>query len=448
MYLITIEGGDGSGKGLATKVVSEVMRKEFPFVSVSVTGEPRRDHPLGRLAIDSVRRKTTTPENEAGLFAADRVDHSHGWILPKLEAGIGVVSERNIHSSLVYQGIVGGLGINRVAHMNSAALVPDLCIWVDCDPGVALSRIKSGTLRAHSDKEEYFETSVLQEKIREGYKKLLSGEVEMPTPFDMGAIIGPVLNEGSEEDFRMKLKSLIRNFMHSKPEPVNVRSEEVDKNLVRSLIKSSRGQSTLEGLGVKPTVREDDWLCGEAPWRVLKDFQANHSQVIGNSPDSERIDVPKHVLSHSISSICGTLSLMRSADIRELRRSLGPVRSVSERHTQTIVSYLNRKLGCIHQHKSLIGREAPRSQMKEEYRPFGRLAISIWPLKEALIKWQKKNPRTHLRFAMGQIVKSGNYDSAINSTIERISILGSGSSKFEAPTSELELISWWSHSSG
>ena len=68
MYLITIEGGDGSGKGLATKVVSEVMRKEFPFVSVSVTGEPRRDHPLGRLAIDSVRRKTTTSENEAGLF--------------------------------------------------------------------------------------------------------------------------------------------------------------------------------------------------------------------------------------------------------------------------------------------------------------------------------------------------------------------------------------------
>ena len=156
MYLITIEGGDGSGKGLATKVVSEVMRKEFPFVSVSITGEPRRDHPLGRLAIDSVRRKTTSPEREAGLFAADRVDHSHGWILPRLESGIGVVSERNIHSSLVYQGIVGQLGIEKVAHMNSAALVPDLCIWVDCNPKVALDRIKSGTLRAHSDKEEYF----------------------------------------------------------------------------------------------------------------------------------------------------------------------------------------------------------------------------------------------------------------------------------------------------
>ena len=98
MYLITIEGGDGSGKGLATKVVAEVLEREFCFTSVEVTGEPRRDHPLGRLAIDSVRQQTHTPEQEAGLFAADRVDHSHGWILPRLEEGRIVVSERNVHS--------------------------------------------------------------------------------------------------------------------------------------------------------------------------------------------------------------------------------------------------------------------------------------------------------------------------------------------------------------
>ena len=67
-----------------------------------------------------------TPEGEAGLFAADRLDHSHGWILPYLKEGSSVVSERNIHSSLVYQGIVGNLGLERVAHMNSAALIPDL----------------------------------------------------------------------------------------------------------------------------------------------------------------------------------------------------------------------------------------------------------------------------------------------------------------------------------
>ncbi|MEE2625580.1 MAG: thymidylate kinase, partial [Candidatus Thermoplasmatota archaeon] len=104
MYLFTIEGGDGSGKGLATKIVSEVLEREFAFSSVETTSEPRREHPLGRLAIESVRKRSMTPEQEAGLFAADRLDHSHGWILPRLLEGRAVVSERNIHSSLVYQG--------------------------------------------------------------------------------------------------------------------------------------------------------------------------------------------------------------------------------------------------------------------------------------------------------------------------------------------------------
>ena len=199
MYLFTIEGGDGSGKGLATKIVSEVLEREFTFSSVEVTSEPRREHPLGRLAINSVSKRLMTPEQEAGLFAADRLDHSHGWILPRLLEGRAVVSERNIHSSLVYQGIVGAIGISRVAHMNAAALVPDLCIWVDCEPDLAMRRIRNETLRGVSNKEEYFETSEFQGRIREGYRSLLSGDMEMPTPFDMGAILGPISNEGSEQ---------------------------------------------------------------------------------------------------------------------------------------------------------------------------------------------------------------------------------------------------------
>ena len=50
MYLITLEGGDGSGKGTATKMVAEILRQEGSFTSTQVTAEPRRTHPLGRLA--------------------------------------------------------------------------------------------------------------------------------------------------------------------------------------------------------------------------------------------------------------------------------------------------------------------------------------------------------------------------------------------------------------
>ena len=64
MYLISVEGGDGSGKGLATKIVGEILEKEFTFTSVEKTGEPRRDHPLGRLAIDSVKMQSLKPEEK------------------------------------------------------------------------------------------------------------------------------------------------------------------------------------------------------------------------------------------------------------------------------------------------------------------------------------------------------------------------------------------------
>lgn len=443
MYLITIEGGDGSGKGLATKIVSEVLQKEFSFTSVEVTGEPRREHPLGRLAIDAVRKRKMPPEEEAGLFAADRVDHSHGWILPRLEEGKAVVSERNIHSSLVYQGIVGGAGVERVANMNSAALVPDLCIWVDCNPEVAMKRIQSGTLRALSDKEEYFETTDLQRRIRQGYASLLSGEIEMPTPFDMGALIGPILNEGTEAEFRVELTRRIRRFIHNRHQPLNVDVETVERHLIRRLLRTRKGQTTLSGIGVEPYGSSQDWLGGFAPWRILRDAQKEHSSVLGNLAKDSRVDISRSIFSHSMSSVCGTLSLVPSADISELRAALGPVRTVSERHTQRIVKYLHEHTDWVHKHKSLLGRDAPRSLLRQRYRAVGMTMLAIWPLKEAIRKWMEDNPTTHLRYSMGQIVRSGQYPSAINDTLARISLLGPGVDGGSAPAGPSGLVTWW-----
>ena len=443
MYLITVEGGDGSGKGLATKVISEVLDKEFSFTSVEATGEPRREHPLGRLAIESVRKQTMTPEQEAGLFAADRVDHSHGWILPRLEEGRAVVSERNIHSSLVYQGVVGGLGVDRVAHMNSAALVPDLCIWVDCDPEVALRRIKRGTLRALTEKEEYFETSELQQRIREGYTSLLSGEIEMPTPFDMGAVIGPILNEGTEREFRHELTRRIRKFVHSRPKPLNVRMEIVERNFLRKLLRASKGQTTLSGIGMEPFSESLNRPDGSAPWRILRDAQLEHDAVLERISEESRVDVPLSIFSHSMSSICGTLALLPSADISELRQALGPVRAVSERHTQRIVKFLHERTDWVHKHKALVGRDAPRSHLKQRYRMLGMTILTIWPLRDAIRRWMSDNPETHLRFAMGQIVRSGEHPSAVRDSLERIALLRTGTENSPLPAGASGLVSWW-----
>ena len=445
MYLFSIEGGDGSGKGLAAEIVSEILQSEFCFTSVDTTAEPRRDHALGRLAIDSVRKQTLTPEEEAGLFAADRLDHSHGWILPRLHEGKAVVSGRNIHSSLVYQGIVGGIGLEKAAQMNSAALVPDLCIWVDCDPKIALERIRSGTLRGISNKEEYFETSDFQIRIREGYRRLLSGELEVPVPFDMGAVVGPIPNEGTQNQLRKQLKEVIRGFLHSRPNPINVQMEQVDQFRIRKIVSESKNQSRLSDIGLENAKRKKDWLGGKKPWKILKEAQASHlnyiSSVPGDSIDNQNL--PKNILNHSMSSVCGTLALLNSVKISEMRSAMGPVRCVSERHTQRIVKFL-RELGWITQRKNLIGREAARSQLRGGLISFGHLALAIWPLRRAISQWQSRNPDTHLRFSLGQISKSGLHERALLDTISRLSILGSGTGSRRNPETIDALIDWWS----
>ena len=112
MYLISVEGGDGSGKGEAVRLIS-MLAKKMAFPNVHVTHEPRRHSELGKLALKAVSKGEKTPLEEAGLFAADRVDHSHTWIKPRLLKGDLVISDRNIHSSLVYQGVVGKLGLEE-----------------------------------------------------------------------------------------------------------------------------------------------------------------------------------------------------------------------------------------------------------------------------------------------------------------------------------------------
>ena len=444
MYLFSVEGGDGSGKGLAAEMVSEILRSEFCFTSVEATAEPRRDHALGRLAIESVRKQTLTPEEEAGLFAADRLDHSHGWILPRLHEGKAVVSGRNIHSSLVYQGIVGGIGLDKTAQMNSAALIPDLCIWVDCDPEIALERIRRGTLRGISNKEEYFETSDFQIRIREGYRKLLSGELEVPVPFDMGAVVGPISNEGTQNQLRTQLKEVIRGFLHSRPDPINVQMEQVDQFRIRKIVSEIKNQSRLSDIGLENANRKKDWLDDKKPWKILKDAQDAHQKYISSESATSADDqnLPKNILNHSMSSVCGTLALLNSAEISELRSSMGPVRCVSERHTQRIVKFL-RELGWITQRKNLIGREAPKSQLRGELFSFGHLVLAIWPLRRAISQWRSKNPDTHLRFSLGQISKSGLHERALLDTISRLSILGSGTGDTKNPVTIDTLVDWW-----
>src|ERR687897_299000 len=83
------------------------------------------------------------PETEALLFAAARSELVANVVLPALDAGKVVVSDRFLDSSLAYQGGARGLGIEDVGRVNQFAtrgLKPDITFLLDLSPADAAGR--------------------------------------------------------------------------------------------------------------------------------------------------------------------------------------------------------------------------------------------------------------------------------------------------------------------
>src|SRR5262245_12898166 len=109
-----------------------------------------------------------TPWAEAALFAASRAEHVDEVIRPALDRGADVVCDRYVDSSLAYQGIARGLGIDAVLQLNLAVtggLLPDVTFLLRVDPGVATAR--------HVDPDRLErEGTELQAKVDAAYREL------------------------------------------------------------------------------------------------------------------------------------------------------------------------------------------------------------------------------------------------------------------------------------
>ncbi|MAV03636.1 MAG: dTMP kinase [Euryarchaeota archaeon TMED279] len=445
MYLISVEGGDGSGKGEAVRILATLANR-LAFPNVHVTHEPRRHSDLGKLALKAVSKGEHTPLQEAGLFAADRVDHSHTWIRPRLLKGDLVISDRNIHSSLVYQGVVGKLGLKQVAKMNAAAMIPDLVIWIDCDPAKAMKRINSGTLRMAGEKHEYFETTEIQTKIRAGFRGILSGEIETPAPFSRSIIIGPVLNEGGLDDLERQLSQALSTFFNRRLEPLNVNRDEVDRHLLKSLTTGVQTQQKLPGAPSQHISLLEDWLDGKSPaqWMQLAEDEWDEKRARAS-------DVPGRPIAHSSWAILGTLSLTDTTDVPSLHRQLGPVRSVTKRHTQRLVKWMEQERWIHRQQSHVPFAEAQMFKLRKSRLGYGRLCLAMWPLRVALASWRRSNPESDWANALSEIIQSTEEKkvplqirNAVKHVIERLNLISSGHAECPVPQNEEELVIWWS----
>ena len=152
---MTFEGLDGSGKTTQARLLVEWLSKEREVVA---TREPGGT-PLGeRVREVLLHGDDVSPWAEAALFAAARAELVARVIRPALERGAAVVCDRYVDSSLAYQGIARGLGIEPVLELNLAVvggLLPDRTFVLLLDPAEGARRTRRARDRIEQEGEEF-----------------------------------------------------------------------------------------------------------------------------------------------------------------------------------------------------------------------------------------------------------------------------------------------------
>jgi dTMP kinase len=133
---VAIEGPNGVGKTTVAGLLAERLAAS-PAAAVHLTIEPS-DTPLGRL----LRKAETTLTGRAFALAvaADRYAHIDTEIIPQLDAGRWVISDRYVQSSLVLQRI-DGLRLDEIWLYNRFVLPPALSIYLTEDPEIIRQRL-------------------------------------------------------------------------------------------------------------------------------------------------------------------------------------------------------------------------------------------------------------------------------------------------------------------
>lgn len=169
---IVLEGVEGTGKGtLSLYLQQELEARNF---KVFTTREPGGKNCVVAEKIREIildKNSNVLPLTEAYLFAASRAQHLREIIIPHLNKGEIVISERYVYASYAYQGEGRGLGIENIKKLNTLAIdniIPDLVIYLDLDPKIGLER----KFKARQDLDRMDrETIDFYNKVRNAYLK-------------------------------------------------------------------------------------------------------------------------------------------------------------------------------------------------------------------------------------------------------------------------------------
>lgn len=169
---IAIEGDEGSGKTTQAAMLVEWLREQ------GIVAEEVRE-PGGDLFGEALRRIIKSPEyeheadEELLVFTAARLGMRRRVVLPLLEKGTWVVTDRSELSTYVYQGLAGGLSLGMIA--DAMDIVRDVCVpdyFFILDVSLETSRRR---LAARDEAADVFELrgDEYRRQVNDGYRQLV-----------------------------------------------------------------------------------------------------------------------------------------------------------------------------------------------------------------------------------------------------------------------------------
>lgn len=182
---ISLEGGEGAGKSSAIAAIRDLLQARGH--EVVLTREPGGT-PLAERIRDlllGMHEESLAPETELLLMFAARAQHVREVILPALQRGAYVVSDRFTDSSYAYQAAGRGIDPGFIAELERrvVGIRPGLTVLMDVDVRVGRARTQGRDLgpdRIEREQDDFFE------RVREGFRGRAAAEPERFRVVDAG----------------------------------------------------------------------------------------------------------------------------------------------------------------------------------------------------------------------------------------------------------------------
>lgn len=211
---ITIEGGEGAGKTtLIEKLANVLQSRGYDVVKTREPGGSRLSNQIRQWLLN---RDVDIPigyKAELLLFLSSRAQHLEELIKPALAQDKAVICDRFNDSTIVYQGLGRGLGMDYVKQLCDSVcenIVPDITLFLDVEPQVGLMRTRNASKEnARSGEMDRIEAERLDfhERVRQGFLTLAKRYPERIHVIDA--------NQSEDAVFR-QVKQLIEEIVHAR----------------------------------------------------------------------------------------------------------------------------------------------------------------------------------------------------------------------------------------